>query len=494
MSQLHIVVENRKDWAPYFPSEQVITFDDYLGLPPAGSARTRVINLCRQFSYLSKGYYCSLLAEARGHSVIPSVKTLNDLRNRRSFAVIRENLHSQSEKLLKKLESRDDNRLSFWIFFGESSVPELQKLARELFEQQPCPILWVELQWQGSWQVTGLKVMPLHKLAEPEQEAFANALDRFSAQLWRKAKSPQVSRYEMAILVDPDEKLPPSDPKALKKFVREGARLGINVDFIGRKDLRRLPEYDMLFIRETTNIDHHTFQFACRAEAEGLVVMDDPQSIIRCTNKVFLADLFTARGVPTPRTRLIAGADSKTLDGLAEELGFPLILKIPDGSFSRGISKVNDREQLKPAVIELLKDSALLLAQEYMYTDFDWRVGVLNGKPLYACKYFMARGHWQIYNHGGDRTSSGGFETLPTYEAPRAVIQTAVKAASLVGKGLYGVDLKQVGNRVAVIEVNDNPSIDAGVEDAFLGDELYRQILQAFVQRVEQLRRLREES
>ncbi|HBO6141094.1 TPA: RimK family alpha-L-glutamate ligase, partial [Pseudomonas aeruginosa] len=47
------------------------------------------------------------------------------------------------------------------------------------------------------------------------------------------------------------------------------------------------------------------------------------------------------------------------------------------------------------------------------------------------------------------------------------------------------VDLKQAGDKVLVIEVNDNPNIDAGVEDGQLGDELYRRILQAFVQRLE---------
>ena len=270
MSRLLIVVESAQDWAPYFPSEQVITFDDYLQLPPAKTNRTRVINLCRKFSYLSKGYYCSLLAEARGHSVIPSVKTLNDLRNHTSFSVIAEQLHSQADKFLTKLANRETSTFEFWVFFGESSVPELKKLAREVFEQQPCPILKVELSWRGGWRINSLKVAPVHTLTEPEQEAFANALDRFSAQLWRKPKAQKVSRYEMAILVNPDEKLPPSDDKALKKFVKAGNRLGINVDFIGRKDIRKLPEYDMLFIRETTNIDHHTFQFACRAEAEGL--------------------------------------------------------------------------------------------------------------------------------------------------------------------------------------------------------------------------------
>ena len=51
---------------------------------PGGASRTRIINLCRNFGYLSEGYYCSLLAEARGHKVIPSVQTLSDL-DRRSL-------------------------------------------------------------------------------------------------------------------------------------------------------------------------------------------------------------------------------------------------------------------------------------------------------------------------------------------------------------------------------------------------------------------------
>src|SRR5690606_18235873 len=130
----------------------------------------------------------------------------------------------------------------------------------------------------------------------------------------------------------------------------------------------------MLFIRETTNINHHTFQFACRAEAEGLAVMDDPQSIIRCTNKVYLADLFNARGIPTPKTRLISNQSTEILDQIADELGFPIILKIPDGSFSRGMIKVESRADFDGAVSELLKHSALLLAQEFVFTDFDWRV------------------------------------------------------------------------------------------------------------------------
>ena len=45
---------------------------------------------------------------------------------------------------------------------------------------------------------------------------------------------------------------------------------------------------------------------------------------------------------------------------------------------------------------------------------------------------------------------------------------------------LYGVDLKMVNDRAIVIEINDNPSIDHGLEDAILGDELYYRLLNNF--------------
>ena len=42
----------------------------------------RLINLSRDCEYLGTGYYASLLAEARGHKVIPSVQTILDLGRR----------------------------------------------------------------------------------------------------------------------------------------------------------------------------------------------------------------------------------------------------------------------------------------------------------------------------------------------------------------------------------------------------------------------------
>ena len=59
-------------------------------------------------------------------------------------------------------------------------------------------------------------------------------------------------------------------------------------------------------------------------------------------------------------------------------------------------------------------------------------------------------------------------------------------AANLIGDGLYGVDVKESDGKFYVIEVNDNPNINAGCEDAVLKEELYRRMVSIFVKRIEQ--------
>jgi glutathione synthase/RimK-type ligase-like ATP-grasp enzyme len=69
--------------------------------------------------------------------------------------------------------------------------------------------------------------------------------------------------------------------------------------------------------------------------------------------------------------------------------------------------------------------------------------------------------------------------------APQKVVQLALKSANLIGDGLYGVDIKESNGKYYIIEVNDNPNIDAGVEDAVLKDELYQRIMAVFLRRIE---------
>ena len=75
---------------------------------------------------------------------------------------------------------------------------------------------------------------------------------------------------------------------------------------------------------------------------------------------------------------------------------------------------------------------------------------------------------------------------MPVSEAPKNVISLATRAARLIGNGLYGVDLKVIGGRPKIIEINDNPNIDSGVEDRILGPVLYERIMRHFLTRLEE--------
>jgi glutathione synthase/RimK-type ligase-like ATP-grasp enzyme len=198
---------------------------------------------------------------------------------------------------------------------------------------------------------------------------------------------------------------------------------------------------------------------------------------------VFLAEVLEKHHVPIPRTVIL---HHDNIEEMIHKLGFPCVLKQPDSAFSNGVVKVESQRHLYEILPTLLDKSDLLIAQEFVPTAFDWRVCILDKQPLFVCKYFMARKHWQIYERlGSGKVLSGKSETMPVGMAPKKVVSTALRAANLIGDGFYGVDLKEDGNQCYVIEINDNPSIDAGVEDLILGDELYQKIMSILLRRVE---------
>ena len=109
-------------------------------------------------------------------------------------------------------------------------------------------------------------------------------------------------------------------------------------------------EFDALFIRATTALNHYTFHLSQRAAQNGMAVIDDPVSIIRCTNKVYLKELFEREKIPAPTSTLIFRSNNNTFENIAAQVGTPFILKIPDGSYSIGMHKISNEEELKSAL------------------------------------------------------------------------------------------------------------------------------------------------
>jgi len=483
MNNVLILLDKQDDWKPYCESNSVLEVCDYLKNDFVDKEHDLVINLSSDYSYNSEGYYCSLLAQARKQKIIPSVDVINKIETERGVRMDR-NLQKLCYQWIQKNNIKDD----IWymnIFFGKSKEKELERIARFIFDNYPSPILRIGFNTKEKEQIESIDYLPLNKLDDKDQDFFAATLDEFNKRVWREPKLGKKYKYSLAILYDPKEKFPPSNPVALNKLISVAKKMDIHAELITEDDIARLMEYDALFIRTTTSLNHYTFHFAQLAAENGLAVIDDPTSIIRCTNKVYLKELFQKQNIATPKSSLIFRSSVNKFEDLVEELALPIILKIPDGSFSIGMKKVSNEKEFNEALDILFRDSSIILAQEFTPTEFDWRIGVLNGEPLFACKYFMAKGHWQIYNHYDSGVSRCGVdEAIPIYKVPKKVLDTALKATSFVGKGLYGVDIKVFNKKAIVIEINDNPNIDHGFEDALLGDDIYYRILHYFEQSI----------
>jgi glutathione synthase/RimK-type ligase-like ATP-grasp enzyme len=482
-----IILNNPAHWTFDIEEVEVISAKAYLTESRYAELKNaRVFNLCRSYRYQSVGYYVSLLAAARDHRAIPSVATMQDFRSQTIIRTIAEDIDDLIQKTFAKASEKE---FTLYIYFGQTVLPEHRFVGRSLYNLFQAPLLKVSFVFTKKWLIQQITPLSLGLIPDADQEHIAEfARSYFSRKRFQKTQIQQYA-YDLAILVNPEEKSAPSCKKALKKFEEAADELNVYTEFITKEDYSRLSEFDALFIRETTSVNHHTYRFSRKAHAEGLVVIDDPFSILRCANKVYLAERLAQAKVAAPRTIIL---QKECLKSTPQSLGitFPCVLKQPDSAFSKGVVKASDEADFRSKLDMLFEKSDLIIAQEFMQSDFDWRVGILDRKPLFVCKYYMARGHWQICNwNTGGNNRFGKAETLRVEDAPPPVVQTALKAANLIGDGLYGVDLKEVDGKIVVIEVNDNPSIDAGVEDIVLKDDLYLTIIRSIISRIDSPRK-----
>lgn len=479
-----VIVNSLKDWNLNVKDVEVVPAKTYVTDSKYAEIRNvRIYNLSRSYKYQSIGYYVSLLAEARGHKIFPSVTTIQDLKSQTIIRITSDDLDQLIQKSLAKIRS---NSFVLDIYFGKSIAKQYENLTKQLYNLFPLPLLKAHFVFNKKWILQNITHLALNDIPENDKSlAIRFAQEYFAKKQFRKFKKNN-SIYDLAILVNPLNKFPPSNERAIKKFVNAAEDIGFSTEVITRDDFSKIPEFDALFIRDTTAVNHYTYRFAQRAEAEGLVVIDDPASIVKCTNKVYLEELLTKAKIPRPKT-LIVNKDN--FIQVPDFLGLPCVLKQPDSAFSQGVIKVNNRDELMIKLEEYLDDSDLVIAQEFMPTEFDWRIGILDKKPIFACKYFMAKNHWQVLNwqkrkRNSDEIDDGDSQTLTLEQVPQKVLKIALRAANLVGDGFYGVDLKEKNGQVFVVEINDNPSIDHGVEDLVLKDDLYVTIMQSMLNRI----------
>jgi glutathione synthase/RimK-type ligase-like ATP-grasp enzyme/gamma-glutamyl:cysteine ligase YbdK (ATP-grasp superfamily) len=477
-----IVVVSRRSDAAELPDALVATADEYLaGSGDLGEPGLTVVNLCRSYRYRTKGYYVSLLADARGQQVLPRIDTVEALSD--EFAIRR--ALEEAGLPTARGDDGEENEAEFLTYLGRIPDPRLSGLAREIHRIWPAPVLRLSLRLEdGAWRVDDVSLLPVGQIPQEVRAPLLEALLAGSG-LEPPPTRREETRASLAVLYDDQDLFAPSTPETIERLERVGALLGVHVRRLGPGEIDRLGEYDALFIRSLTGVREPSFQWALRAEALGMPVLDDPQSIIRCSNKVFLEELLRRERIPTPRTLVIT--PGTPWEEVKRELGAPVVVKLPDSSFSAAVHRISSAEEYARTMKEMLRRSPLMIAQEFLPTDFDWRITVLEGRVLFAARYFMAEGHWQIRTEEGGTERYGKVQAVPRDDAPRKVVEMALRAAALIGDGLYGVDIKETRKGPVIIEINDNPNIDLGDDDAADGEQIYRDLIEVFARRVEEV-------
>jgi glutathione synthase/RimK-type ligase-like ATP-grasp enzyme len=274
-----------------------------------------------------------------------------------------------------------------------------------------------------------------------------------------------------------------SDPReegALQNFKHAAEEQGQEFHFLFREDINTIPNYNAVFIRATTDPLFTSYIVSKTAWELGLKVIDDPESIQICANKIHQYALFEKHNVPHIPT-LFLNKDElhhKKITDVFGTLGKPVVIKAPYTSFSRYVEKAACETSFRDIAKRYFKKSDTIAIQKFVPTQFDWRIGVLNDQVLYTCKYMIPKGRWK---HGAKLRGKptviwGRTVSMKKTNTPLRVRDVALKACRVVGKGLYGVDIKEVNGEFVVVEVNDNPSIYAGYED-LRDNDIYSKII-----------------
>jgi glutathione synthase/RimK-type ligase-like ATP-grasp enzyme len=270
------------------------------------------------------------------------------------------------------------------------------------------------------------------------------------------------------------------ESEALERFQKVAESLGHSFEFITKRSLQRIPLYDSLFIRATTDPSYTAYIASKIAWENSLRVLDDPYSIQVCGNKVHMYKLLQKTGVQFIPTLYVTEEvlHSKTIEDIFEKLGKPVVLKAPYTSFSKYVEKTESERGFRRICKRFFRRSDVIVVQKFMPTGFDWRVGVLGNEVIYVCKYSIPSGRWKHGTkiRGSNRIVWGGTKTLSRDDAPEPLKEIALSACKAIGNGLFGVDIKEIDGDFIVVEVNDNPSIYAGEEDR-KNPDIYNRII-----------------
>lgn len=213
--------------------------------------------------------------------------------------------------------------------------------------------------------------------------------------------------------------------------------------------MRKDPPFDTEFIYATYLLE--------RAEVEGTLIVNKPQSLRDCNEKLFTAwfSEFTPKTLVTRSSDKIREFHRKQQD---------VIIKPLDGMGGASIFRIKADDVNVGVIIETLTNHGeqYAMVQEFMpeIVDGDKRILIVNGEPMpYCLARIPAQGETR-----GNLAAGGRGVARPLSVSDKAIADAI--APELKKRGLYFVGLDVIGDKVTEINVT-SPTCIREIEAAY---------------------------
>ena len=276
----------------------------------------------------------------------------------------------------------------------------------------------------------------------------------FAMNLWVLQKRPTglVEPYELTRLRE--------EARALD--IRFEAVAPEDIDLIvsrgGQRSIRRcgaevqLP--DVLLSRTGSGTDYFSLAILRQLEHLGVAVINTSSAIEAVKDKLYAHQILAQNNLPIPRTMLVRFPVDPHL--VAEQIGFPCVIKLLVGSYGDGVVLSRDPASFRDLMelVSGLDRSQSLILQQYIGTrpGQDLRVWVIGGQVIGAMLRSSTDGSFKAnISRGGDGQA---FPLNPELE------RLACESAAALNLDIAGVDLLFDGDGYSICEVNSAPGFE----------------------------------
>lgn len=219
-----------------------------------------------------------------------------------------------------------------------------------------------------------------------------------------------------------------------------------------------LEKYDAIIPRIGASITFYGAAVVRQFEMMGVFAMNESVAITRARDKLRCLQLLSRKGIGLPVTSFARSPDDVN-DLINIVGGAPLVIKLLEGTQGIGVVLAETRSAAQSVIQAFLGQHVNIMVQEYIEETkgSDIRCLVVGKKVIAAMKRQAPPGDFRSNLHRG-----GTAEIIKLSPEER---ETAIKAASIIGLNVAGIDILRSKRGPLVLEVNSSPGLE-GIEKA----------------------------